>query len=590
MDVRQIDESAAGATATPLSANAAAAALEEALGSPFDPLSPVSFQAAMEADEAEVPPERALAKIRELGASEQLVPRAEGGQLGSFEQLLAVNRIMSRRDLVLPVGMGSSFLATMPVWLWGDDRQRQRVAELILAGEYGAAGVSENQAGSDVLKTQMRAEQVGDGYVIDGEKWPIGNGRRAAFVVVLADASPSFGLFLVDREQVPDGSLRRLPKVRTLGLRAHDLSGVTLERCAVPADAVIGRVGRGIEMLAGSLQFTRTLISGLALGGADTALRIAVRWARERVLYGQPILALPPVRHQLVGAFCDVLTGECVATTGARGLNLALRRMSLWSSVTKYVVPMLCEQSVRECAEVMSARYYLREGVAFGVFQKFARDITITSIFEGTQSVQLETVMTQLAHAARRRSAARPDGPDLSELFRLGAPVPDWDPRAARPALAFGQADEVVDSLDRSLEQLDSGGDDVRELRDLARRFVTLRDETRSAIATVAEAQQQRSDAGYELARRHCFIHAAACCLAVWLENRERVEADAADAAWPTLCLARLLARLPEGAEISTTELEERCLRWLVRLETENRLFSLVPFPLAGGETTGNGQ
>ena len=73
--------------------------------------------------------------------------------------------------------------------------------------------------------------------------------------------------------------VERLAKVRTLGLRGHDLSGFELDDVRLGADALIGKPGRGIEQISGMLQYTRTLVGGMGLGAADTALRIALRHA-----------------------------------------------------------------------------------------------------------------------------------------------------------------------------------------------------------------------------------------------------------------------------------------------------------------------
>src|SRR5688572_14576083 len=125
------------------SAYAAAAAVEQALGDPFDPESVSSFAASVRADEEEAPPLSAFATLRELGVHRALVPEADGGSLTSFDDLLMLSRLLARRDLVLTVGVGSTFLASVPVWLWGDAEQRARAAEVVLGGGWATLGVTE---------------------------------------------------------------------------------------------------------------------------------------------------------------------------------------------------------------------------------------------------------------------------------------------------------------------------------------------------------------------------------------------------------------------------------------------------------------
>jgi len=571
-----------------------AAKLEQALGCPFQPDSGISLDGGVRADEGEAVPTAAFEAAWAAGCHEYLVPVGEGGRLASFESLLAVVRAMSRRDLAISVGLGSTFLAATPVWIWGDDAQRRRVAELVLDRRFGTAGVSEDAAGSDLLATSTRAVPIpddtgsvgsshsgfpgfpgspasGGGFALHGRKWLVGNGRRSAFAVVLAASEPSYGLFLLDFDALGERGVQRLPKVRTLGLRGHDLSGFELDDVRIGADARIGRPGRGIELISGMLQYTRTLVGGMSLGAADTALRIALRHARERVLYGEPALNLAPVRALLARGFADLLAAECTELAAARGLDVAPQRMALWSAVAKYVVPGFCMDVIGACGEVLSARAYLREGVAGGAFQKLARDAAIAPVFEGTALVQLETIHSQLVSGARRRGPAQ-FSPGL--LFGFGEPVPDWTPGKPRPSLIYGSADEVVDLLDDAVARL---ADQDPALGALARPLLAARDQARDSLGGLAA---HRTAEAYEAARRHALVHAGACCVHTWLERREALGGLAADPAWLSVALRRIAERLGLPTEPDRAA-EDRLVRLLSGLDDADRAFSLVPMPLA---------
>jgi alkylation response protein AidB-like acyl-CoA dehydrogenase len=555
-----------------LSTYADAARLEQALGCPFDPGTGMSLAGGVRADELESTPAAAYEAAWAAGCHEYLVPVEEGGRLASFEALSAVVRAMSRRDLAISVGFGSTFLAATPVWIWGEPAQRRRVAEMVLAREFGTAGISEDAAGSDLLATGTRATPVPGGFRLDGRKWLVGNGRRSSFATVLAASDPSYGLFLLDFAALGNAGVHRLPKVRTLGLRGHDLSGFELDGCQVGADAVLGRPGRGIEMVTGMLQFTRTMVGAMCLGAADTALRIALRHAQDRMLYGAPALALPPVRSLLARGFADLLVGECVQLAAARALDVAPKRMALWSAVAKYVVPGFCVDAMAACGEVLSARAYLRENVADGAFQKLVRDAAITPVFEGTQLVQLETIHSQLASGARRRGPAELA---LDTLFGFGEPVRDWAPRDPRPSITYGRADEVVDLLDVAVERLAADAPDG--VVGLARMLLAVRDRTREDLGGLAA---HRTHEAYEVARRHSLVQAGACCLHTWLERRAALGGLATDPAWLSVALRRVLGRLGVPVE-PDREAEDRLVRQLEDLDHNDRAFSLVPLRLA---------
>jgi len=318
-----------------------------------------------------------------------------------------------------------------------------------------------------------------------------------------------------------------------------------------------------MEMALTTLQFTRTMIAGMALGAADTALRLALGWARERRLYGQPILAIPAVRALLLGSLLDILIGECVAVVTARALTLAPRRTPLWAATAKYLVPNLCERVARDASVVLSARSYLREGVAGGVFQKVARDVAITSIFEGTQLVQLSLIAAQLGQVAR--AGRRTDAPvDVDRLCDLSWPAPAWDPPSTRLRIGDPGGDELVACWfgRKACETAD---------REAGPALPSLRDQATALWTALADGG---GPPDLSLARRYCVLYAAACCLQVWRSNRGRLVPEAASGEWLALCLERLAS----GGEPA---LEEPVMAWMLRQLDEGELFSLVPFELA---------
>jgi alkylation response protein AidB-like acyl-CoA dehydrogenase len=553
-------------------AHAAARDLERALGDPSRPDAPISFGALVEHDEREEPPSGAFEALRSWGVHAHLVPQAWGGRLTSFDELLALVRVVSRRDLVLTTGLGSTMLAAIPVWAWGDDDQRRQVADLLLgAGAFGSFAVSERDAGSDFHATTTRAEAADGGYLLRGEKWLIGNASRSAFVVTLARTRRSLSLLMLRPDRLPAGACRRLPRIRTLGLRGHDMGGIAFEDCLLPASALIEPAGRGMEMALTTLQFTRTMIGGMALGAADTALRLALGWGCARRLYGEPILAIPAVRALLLGSFLDILIGECVAMITARALTLAPRRTSLWAAATKYLVPNLCERVARDASVVLSARSYLREGIAGGVFQKVARDIAITSIFEGTQLVQLSLIAAQLGQLVR--AGRREDTPvDLDPLCDLSSPAPVWDPPSTRLRIGDPGGDELGE---RWFRRPESRPEDLAAGTRAGAALRLLRDQATALWTALAETTRPGD---LSLARRYCVLHAAACCLQVWRSNRDRMAAGAVGGEWLALCLERLAC----GSDSAPAhgDLAEPVSAWMLRQLDEGELFSIVPFEL----------
>ncbi|GAB2875260.1 acyl-CoA dehydrogenase family protein [Streptomyces mayteni] len=546
------------------SARAAAMELDAFLGDPWKPGTPFSYREAVTWEESGELPPGAVEAVRSWGFQKFLVPVSLGGRFGTLEELFSVTRTISQRNLTVAVMFGSALLGANPVWLWGTDVQKKMLAHEILRGRLTCFGVSEADHGSDVLANETTARRDDDQLVLSGTKWPVGNATRARFVTTFARMGDErkFSLLLVDKEQLAPGSWSNLPFVKTVGLRGHDLSGIVYDGARLPASSIIGREGIGLVQTLKALQITRTAIAALSVGTMDATIRIALRYAHERRLYGQPVYALPIIRDHVLKAHVDLLIGECVAIPVARSLGVAPGRLSLWSSVVKYFVPVVAEEVVASMATVLGARGYLREGVAEGVFQKLQRDHAIASIFEGTTHVNLHVVADQLPHVLKR--ASRPVAPEaaaerrrlLEVVFGMTRDAPTWDPQGSLLQLTNGGHDEITGSweeIERRLSDLTAEPGPVAvptELTDLLSEFRERRGRSHSRVTSAAE-WDSNSTLAQSAAREHAVFHAAASCLLTWLVNRTELGGEFASGHWLVLCLERLLQRLDPSWQLS---------------------------------------
>jgi alkylation response protein AidB-like acyl-CoA dehydrogenase len=536
-----------------------AAELNRFLGDPRCPGTPFSYKDIVDNDECDSLPPGAAEALRGWGLHRLLVPVGLGGALGNFEDFFLVARTVARRNMTIGVMYGSAFLGAVPVWLWGSDEQKRTLADEILDGGMVAFGASEADHGSDISANETTARRDGDAYVLTGRKWPIGNATRARFVTVLARTGKgsAFSLLLVDKSAV-DRGLSNLPPVKTVGLRGHDLSGVVFDGCQVPASAVIGRDGNGLTQTLKLLQITRTGVAALSLGTMDAAVRIALDYSHERRLYGQPIYALAIIRDHLVKAHLDILIAECVAMPVMRALSVAPDRLSLWSSIAKYFVPVVAEEVLTGMARVLGARSYLREGAADGVFQKIQRDHAIASTFEGTTHANLANVAHQLP-VVLANGAGEVDAQATTELltgiFSLTDDAPPWQPDGRRLRLTNEGRDEITQGWGEVKRQIAALTSDpghpstYRVLGDLVAELDAVRVRCYDGVTREVDRDPQSVQA-MATAERHCVLHAATSLLFTWLINRDVRGAGFADAQWLVLCLNRLLQRLDPAREL----------------------------------------
>ncbi|WP_156959857.1 acyl-CoA dehydrogenase family protein [Nocardia sp. BMG51109] len=492
-----------------------AAAFAEAVGDPFEPDGPLSYRAIVAGERADSLPPGAVELVEDAGFPRWMVPLQAGGSLDNLETVIRLTRVLAARNLTLAVKYGSSFLGANPVWLWGSAAQKQLLAQGLLNGDLAAFGVSERAHGSDLRATETAVTPTPDGLVLTGEKWPIGNATAGRFMTAFARSDRNaYSLVLVDKHRIDQSTISNLPVVTTVGLRGHDLSGITFTETILPRDAYLGAPGLGLVQVLKALQITRTAIGGLSLGTMDAVLRIGMRYAAERVLYGAPISEIAAVREHLVTAHLDLVIAECTALPVARALSVCPGQLSMWSSVVKYLVPVLGEEVIGSMHRVLAARSYLTDGFADGILPKLRRDHDIASIFEGTTHVNLHNIASQLPLYRPENTDA-----DMAEyLFDLDRAVPVWAPRGADLTLTNEGTDIITaqwPALVRDATADRAGLDPAAQAGLLT--AVQAIDRARKLFYD-KEARHVAADstAGFAAAARHALFYAACSILGIW--------------------------------------------------------------------------
>lgn len=570
--------------------------LERYLGDPHDERNAFSFAQAVALDEAEEYPERACALLDEWGLPDFYVPAACGGQLRSYEELISLLRVVARRDFT--VGFAYSILSLLgsaATWVGGTDCQKKKVAQLLRERKQIILAYNEKAHGGDFMATGVKAAKVDGGYRLSGEKWLIGNAVRCAALTVMArtrdEAGPrSLSLFLVEKSVLDPHSFEHLQRIKTLGVRGAHVSGIRFKESFLRDDALIGAEGTALEQTLKAFQLTRAVIPALALGAADTALRCVLDFARSRNLYGSRVIALPQVRRTLVEAFLDLLIGDCLTMACARAVHQTPEQMRLYSAVVKYYVPQSLEESIERLGVVLGARHYLREEHWHGMFQKLLRDNVVVR-YHFNAALNLTTIGVHLRDLAQHRAQAvsHTDAlrTRLAAIFDLNHSLSDFDPNAL--SLYTRGRDDFLNGLDLALEQL----------RQLAQRtpsalFLCLvaqvervleqrqaADDEQREVASRLGSEYSRSPELFEQAERYCVLEAAACCVHMWIHNRERLGEFFARGDWLVLSLERLLMRLGQHRDVLPAKHEERVVEEMERLFAEERLFSIVPLQLA---------
>ncbi len=232
-------------------------------------------------------------KMGELGLLGITVEEDLGGAgLGYLAHCVAMEEI-SRASASVGLSYGAhSNLCVNQIRRNGSPAQKSRYLPGLIAGTaVGALAMSEPDAGSDVVSMRLRAERRGDVYVLDGTKMWITNGPDADVLVVYAKTDPEAGprgitAFIVERGMKGFSCAQKLDK---LGMRGSNTGELVFEACAVPAENVLGAVGRGVNVLMSGLDYERAVLAAGPLGIMQAALDVVLPYIHERRQFGRPI-------------------------------------------------------------------------------------------------------------------------------------------------------------------------------------------------------------------------------------------------------------------------------------------------------------
>lgn len=540
-------------------------------------LGPLSyhFKESLECDEREELPEKLLAIARNWGFTHYLVPRCFGGKLSSLLPLFFATRILARRDLTAAIASGLTMLSSLPIWVAADEKQQRHVAKQVMAGMIGAFALTEERHGSDISANELTATACEHGWKLRGEKWCINYATLGNTATVICRTTPAGGLlgysvFILEKNSV-SSALTPLQKLRTLGVRGLDISGFRLDDVLLPESALIGKKGQGLSIIWRTLQISRVLCTGLSLGAADTALRLTMSFSLQRILYGQPAYEIPAVKQRLAECLSTLLLADCLSWTMIRACTLMPESMSVWSAIAKFLVPVLSEQIVDNCALVLGARSYLRNH-DWAMFQKFRRDNQIIGLFDGSTQVNLSVIAANLVSgAAKRKEQSKISADQLRQLFYFADNPPDF----TGEGLCFSNPE--VDAVIAGVMSLKS--EKINPL------IQVIQNEIRALDEQVLNRHQQkqfdkRGLYEFRLAETWCWLFAAATALQTWHYNQDTLDEALKEPDWLKLAIAQVLSKTHGRSQLVDTNMYTAVADLLEKFHSKNKLFSLMSVEL----------
>jgi isovaleryl-CoA dehydrogenase len=262
---------------------------------------------AAEVDKSNEFPRHLWPKLGELGLHGITVEEEYGGSgLGYLEHCIAVEEI-SRGSASIGLSYGAhSNLCVNQIRRNATDAQKRKYLPKLISGEHiGALAMSEPNAGSDVVSMKLRAEKKGDRYILNGTKFWITNGPCADVLVVYAKTDPGAGprgitAFLIEKGFKGFSTSQKLDK---MGMRGSDTGELVFQDCEVPAENVLGEVGKGVNVLMSGLDYERAVLAAGPLGIMQAAMDVVIPYVHQRKQFGQAIGEFQLVQGKLADMY-----------------------------------------------------------------------------------------------------------------------------------------------------------------------------------------------------------------------------------------------------------------------------------------------
>ena len=191
----------------------------------------------------------------------------------------------------------------------GSAEQKSRYLPGLVSGEHvGALAMSEANAGSDVVSMQLRAEQHGDRFILNGTKMWITNGPDADVLIVYAKTDPNANkngitAFIIEKNFK---GFKTAQKLNKLGMRGSNTCELVFQNCEVPAENVLGVINHGVRVLMSGLDYERVVLSAGPLGIMQACLDVVLPYIHERKQFNQPIGEFQLIQGKLADMYTEI--------------------------------------------------------------------------------------------------------------------------------------------------------------------------------------------------------------------------------------------------------------------------------------------
>lgn len=471
-------------------------------------------------------PDSVFDGLAELGAFGIKIPKEYGGLGLSQTNYSRTAMLLGGHcgNLTALLSAHQSIGLPQPLLVFGTEEQKRKYLTRCAAGSVSAFALTEQEVGSDParMKTEAVLSEDGTHYRISGEKIWCTNGLKADAIIVMArtplpDKPHATTAFIVETNWP---GVEIVTRCRFMGLKALYNGVVRFNEVKVPAENVVGEIGKGLKIALTTLNTGRLTLPAACVGLLNRCLDIALPWSRQREQWGQPIGKHAAIAAKLADLAADafavealvLFTSALVDADHSADIRLEAALAKLWGTEAGW-------RGADSTLQIKGGRGYetadsLRNrGEKPDPIERLFRDCRINTIFEGSTEIMHLFIAREALDPHLRRGAAaldtrKPFGERLKTMISAGTFYAGWYPMRWLPRPESGQR-RIIASLSRRLARalfhsMARHGPKLEKKQLLLGRLVDIGAELFAMSASLARAEMLGDERSLELARYIC--------------------------------------------------------------------------------------
>lgn len=341
----------------------------------------------LDRDENKIWPAEAVKKMGELGFMGMMAsPDYNGGGMDTISYVIAMEEI-AKVDAAASVIMSvNNSLVCSLLQKYANSFQKEKYLSKLTKGNLlGAFSLSEPQSGSDASNMLTFAKKTSEGYLLNGTKNWVTNGKNSDLVLVAALTEKDVGhkgisCFIVEKDF--DGFSVGKPE-KKLGIRSSDTTELYFDNVEIPEQNLIGNEGDGFKICLSTLDGGRIGIAAQALGIAQASLEASINYSKERKQFNKPISSFQSIQFKLTDMSIAIDSARLLTKKAAWMKDIGLN-FGVYAAMAKLYASEVAMKASTECVQIHGGYGYIKD---YGV-ERLMRDAKITQLYEGTSEVQ----------------------------------------------------------------------------------------------------------------------------------------------------------------------------------------------------------